>query len=78
MLMILNDNFFPENLRYQRKKKKMSQYDLAMQTGIDAFLIRSIEAGRCRCQLPSDKYILLCQILKVDPVALNSPTFRER
>ena len=78
MLMVLNDDVFPENLRYQRKKKKMSQYELSMQTGIDAFFIKSMEAGRCRCQMPSDQYILLCQVLKVDPVALNSPTFREQ
>ena len=47
MLMILNDDVFPENLRFQRKKKKISQIELSRQTGMDAFLLKSIEAGRC-------------------------------
>lgn len=46
MLMVLNDDIFPKNLSYLRKKRKLSQTKLAQQTGINVYLLRGIERGR--------------------------------
>lgn len=67
MTLVLNDDIFPRNLIYLRKKKKLSQKQLALQSGITVYYLRGIEHGRFRSQLPLSQYMSLCRILCVCP-----------
>ena len=71
MLIVLNDDVFPQNLVYLRKKRKLSQTKLAQLTGIDVYLLRGIERGRFRSQLQADQYSALCNILHICPSVLG-------
>ena len=72
MLLVLNDDIFPKNLAYLRKKRKLSQVKLAQQAGIDVYLLRGIERGRFRADLHIEQYISLCRILQVSPSLMGS------
>ena len=43
MTLVLNDDIFPRKLIYLRKKKKLSQKQLALQSGITVYYLRGIE-----------------------------------
>ena len=72
MLLVLNDDIFPKNLAYLRKKRKLSQVKLAQQAGIDVYLLRGIERGQFRADLQIGQYISLCRILQVSPSLMGS------
>ena len=72
MLLVLNDDIFPKNLSYLRKKEGLSQVKLAQQTGIDVYLLRGIEKGRFCSQLPCVQYLSLCRTLRVSPSVMGS------
>ena len=72
MLLVLNDDIFPKNLSYLRKKRKLSQTKLAQQTGINVYLLRGIERGRFRSELSCVHYLSLCRLLDISPSVMGS------
>ena len=76
MLLVLNDDIFPKNLAYLRKKRKLSQVKLARQAGIDVYLLRGIERRRFRADLQIEQYISLCSALQVSPSLMGSYDLR--
>lgn len=72
MLMALNDDIFPKNLSYLRKKRKLSQTKLAQLTGINVYLLRGIERGRFCSQLSCAQYLCLCRLLDISPSVMGS------
>lgn len=71
MLLVLNDDIFPKNLSYLRKKK-LSQTKLAQQTGINVYLLRGIERGRFRSELSCVHDLSLCRLLDISPSVMGS------
>lgn len=72
MLVILDDNILPENLAYLRKKRGLSQIKLSRQTGINVYLLRGIEKGRFRAQLPCEQRLRLCNALCISPMVMGT------
>ena len=72
MLMAQNDDIFPKNLSYLRKKRKLSQTKLAQLTGINVYLLRGIERGRFCSQLSCAQYLCLCRLLDISPSVMGS------
>lgn len=70
MVIQLNDAF-PENLKFLRKKRGLSQIALARQTGISVHYLRGIEKGHLHSQLSLTQYMSLCSTLQVSPSVLG-------
>lgn len=65
--ILLDDDIFSQNLKYLRKKNRLSQKELALRTGINIFWIRGIENGRYRAEISASDYWKLCEALNVKP-----------
>jgi len=65
--IIFDDDIFSQNLKYLRKKNRLSQKELALRSGINVFWIRGIERGRYRAEIPASDYWRLCEALNVKP-----------
>lgn len=65
--LVFHDDIFAQNLRYLRKKKHLSQKELALRSGINIFWLRGIESGRFRAEMLATDYFRLCTALNVKP-----------
>ena len=72
MKIQLNEDIFPANLVYLRKKHGLSQISLARSTGISVHYIRGIEKGRLPSQLLYSQYRSICDVLKVSPTEMGT------
>ena len=71
-LFIFHHDIFSKNLKYLRKKKHLTQKELALLSGINVFWIRGIERGRYRAEIPALDYRRLCEALNVKSDILGS------
>lgn len=71
MTLQLNDEIFPANLMYLRKKYGLSQLALARRTGISVYWIRGVEKGRFYSQISNAEYERLSSALCVSPLILG-------
>lgn len=72
MLIEFNDKIFPANLKYLRRKRGLSQIELARRTGIGVYLIRGIENCRLYPRMTMADYEQLCKVLRVAPGSMES------
>lgn len=68
----LNDDIFPANLIYLRKKRKLSQLEPAQKSEISVHYLRGIERGCLSCQLFYKDYQKLCYVLRISPTEMGT------
>ena len=71
MVLQLDDDIFPENLKLLRKRRGFSQIALARKTGISVYLLRGIERGIFYSRILKADYDQLCDALHADPEVLG-------
>ena len=74
----LNDEIFPENLIYLRKKRGLSQMSLANQAGLSVHDLRGIERGRLSSRLLYTEYKNLCSVLRISPTMMGTVLLKEK
>lgn len=72
MIILLNDEIFPANLLYLRKRKRLSQIALARQSGICVHYLRAIERRRFLPRFQYKDYVNLCCVLDVSQTKMGS------
>lgn len=66
MEIIINSEIFCRNLRYLRRKKKISQKQLAQMMGFSVYYLRNIELRRRETVLTYQQMKQLCSILEIN------------
>lgn len=66
MILEIGSNLFGKNLRYLRKKRRISQKALAQMVGINCYTLRGIESGRICPVLELETFIRICDLFGAD------------
>jgi transcriptional regulator with XRE-family HTH domain len=68
----LNDDVFPANMIYLRKKRKVSQLSLANQSGVSVHYLRGVEKGCLSSRFCMEDYMNICKALQASPTAMGT------